>query len=389
MLFYLPLEPYKARYSFQWSAPVTGWLERRWIEAGIKYHRIDGESFSEGEIKTGCVLDAVGRSKFCFSQISQLLGLAEGGGISDDDILFLDDFWLPGFSALPYAFSLLGIKPKIYAFLHAQSVDEFDFCHPFRHWMRHFEKGMAEVMSGIFVCCQGLKDEVVLGGIAPKEKVVVTGHPFASDEVRERMPKEPLDRQDHVVWSSRWDKEKNPDFFLRVAKRVIKQLPWVQFIICTGSKSIRSNDASLLSLLEKARQDHPDNIILLENLTKEQYYQVLCRAKIQVNTAQQDWNPITLQEASVAGCYPIYPYFRSMPNCFQHQMEFLYGHLDEQHMTDKIISVLLKTDLWTPEAVKSREWLHTQFDTSWIRMLKVMGLTPAGINPEPVYGTQE
>lgn len=393
MLWYIPLEGYKERYTMQWSAPKTGWLERNWIRAGVDYVRIDpafGKADIEREpntIKVGSVVDGVGRSKFCFNQIAMLLSLAERGKIKDSDVIFLDDFWTPGFEALPYAFHLLGIRPRIYAFLHAQTVDEFDFTHPMRSWMRPIETGMAGAMGGIFVCCPTLKDLVVFGGLAPREKVHVTGHPFSSEEVMERMPSSyrkfllslPTDepqyvRQDKVIWSSRWDTEKNPEFFLQVAKRVIESRSTVKFVICTSAEKIRSNDSRNLEALREAMTSYPKNIILREGLTKEQYYQELTESKVQFNSADQDFVAITLLEASVAGCYPIYPYFRSFPETFQFKPGFMYERLNVDQAADMILDITSHQDLWTWEQIQSRAWIHSRFDTAWLRQLLKMSV---------------
>ncbi len=374
-LFYVPLEPYKERYTMQWSAPKTGWLERNWIKAGIPYHRVDGGVASQlRTIKAGSVLDAVGRSVFAFSQVRELLYLAEKGELTSQDVLYFDDFWHPGIEALPYAFHLLDICPRAYAFLHAQSVDEFDFTYPMRGWMRYFEQGIAAYLTGIFVCCPTLRDLVVEGGIAPGYKVHITGHPFNSEEVRERMSPLPDWRLNQVVYSSRWDAEKNPDFFLAVAEAVLAKRQDVEFVVCTGAPVLRSNDPRLLALLQDAIQRHPNNIRLCQGLTKEQYYGILTGSKIQMNTASQDFVAITLLEASVAGCYPIYPEFRSFPETFLGRQEFMYRHLDVASATDKLCKVLDRDDLWIRESIASRQWIHSRFDTSWQRMLNVMQL---------------
>ena len=375
MLYYCPLESYKERYTMQWSAPITGWLERNWIKNNTPYQRIDGYQSRPSSIKTGCVLDAVTRSMFCFSQIEQLLILAEEGKITNQDIIYFDDFWHPGIEALPYAFHMFKIKPKMFAFLHAQSVDEFDFTYPMRHWMRFFEKGIAATLDGIFVCGPCLRDLVVFGGIAPKEKVYITGHPFCSQEVRERMPSTNsfiISRKPHVIFCSRWDSEKNPQFFIEVAKRVIRNKPNAHFIICTSSEHIRSNDINNIEILRDAILEYPNQIILKENLSKEEYYIELCQAKIQMNTANQDFVAITLLEASVAGCYPVYPYFRSFPETFRYDPQYMYKHLDLNDAVQKVLYILNRDDLWTAEEITNRAWIHTRFDSSWRRMLQVM-----------------
>lgn len=394
MLFYVPLEPYVERYTMQWSAPIVGWLERRWIEAGIEYRRVEGTMGDvQRTIKTGCVLDAVGRSLFSFSQIGQLLRLAEEGRITSKDVIYFDDFWTPGMEALPYAFSLMGIKPKMFAFLHAQSVDEFDFTYPMRHWMRHVEKAQGTFLDGIFVCGHTLKDLVVFGGVAPADKVVVTGHPFCSEEVMERMPSRHKviysERKNQVVFSSRFDAEKNPCFFLEVARRVIEEYPLInaRFVICTGAPKLRSNYPKALEDLEWSMSVHPKGIILREGLTKEQYYEILCESKVQMNTADQDFVAITLLEASVAGCFPIYPYFRSFPETLRRNTMFMYERLDVDSAVDKIVNVLTvdQSLLWSDGALQKRAWIHERFDTSWKRQLIAMGLMKGTID-DPYEG---
>jgi len=394
-LYYLPLEAYEARYTKQWAAPKTGWLESRWAEADVNYVRVEGDVSSEPRtIKTGVVLDAVGRSTFCFSQIAKVLAMAERGEVKDSDVIYIDDFWTPGLEALPYALGLMGIRPRMYAFLHAQSVDEFDFTHQFRHWMRHVERGYGEFLDGIFVCCPTLKDLVVMGGIAPRSKVHVTGHPFNSDEVMSRMPSwyrsqmkdgttlelgdGGVKRKNQVVWSSRFDAEKNPLFFLQVVEKCIKENVSdgdIKFVVCTSSPKLRSNDSRALAELDRMLKKYPDHLELKENLTKEEYYATLCESKVQMNHAAQDFVAISLLEANVAGCYPVYPYFRSFPETFLHRPGYMAAYLDAQDVCRQLQAVLsTDKDLWSAEAIKSRQWIHSRFDSSWLRMLKVMGV---------------
>ena len=71
--------------------------------------------------------------------------------IKDGDALFLQDYWHPGIESILYALDLYGISVEIYAMLHAQSVDEYDFTYNMKNWMRHYELGLDERLSGIFV----------------------------------------------------------------------------------------------------------------------------------------------------------------------------------------------------------------------------------------------
>lgn len=375
MLYYLPLEPLKERYTWQWSAPITGWLERNWLRAKIPYKRINGTRGVRDYIGKGVVLDAVSRSTYCFSQMCQLLELADRGELKTGDVIYLDDFWTPGLEALPYLLDQIGVKVEVYSFLFAQSVDEYDFTHKMRGWMRPIEHGYANIMSGIFVAHPLLKKLVVDGGIAPESKVFVSGHPFCSEEVKERMPfvEGPWEvpREEKVVYSSRWDDEKNPLFFLRVARELKKDLPHVRFVVCSGFRAVKSNNPANMDALKHAVAE--GIVEVRENLSKEEYYYELCTAKVQMNTAFQDFVPLTLLEASVAGCYPVYPAFRSFPETLKDE-QYMYTPWDEQDACALLIDVLESYSFWTEKAIRSRAWIHERFDTSWQRQLIVMGL---------------
>lgn len=374
MLYYVPIEAYKERYTIQLSALKTGWLERNWINAGVKYHRIDGDIDAVRTINTGVVLDPVQRTRRCFAQVEEILSLAQHGHFRGErDVIYFDDFWHLGIEAIPYTFQQMGIRPKMYSFLYAQSVDEFDFTYSMRRWMRHMEKGIAEFMDGIFVASTVLKDLVTLGGITDdSDKVHTVGLIFDSDEVKTRMPVLSPVRKNQVVYSSRWDKEKNPRLFLEIADLVLEKIPDTTFVVCTGADKLRSNQTELLQCLNNAMRQHPGKIVLKEGLSKKEYYATLAESKIQINTADQDFVSFTLLEASVAGCYPIYPYFRSFPETFQHIPGFMYERGDARHAAKMVAEILSRDDLWTADEVGRREWIHKRFDLTWKRMLAVM-----------------
>lgn len=376
MLYYLPLECYKARYTLSWAAPRTGWVERQLTAKGVPFTRIEPEpDFASREINVGSVVDGVGRSLYAMEQIKALLLLIEAGKIGDNDVIYFDDFWHPGMEALRYAFDLMGVAPRMYAYLFAQSVDEFDFTYPMRHWMRFYEKGNAAILDGIFVCSSILKDLVVGGGICEASKVYLTGFPFSSEEVKERMPAGApwtYARENLVAFTSRFDKEKNPHFFLDVVERFASLDADVKFVVCTGRKQIKSNDTSAVVRLHKLRAKYPKHLELQENLSKEDYYEILSRSKIQFNTADQDFVSLTVLEATVAGCFPIYPYFRSFPETFEYKKGYMYERLDTDHAVEKIAWILHTSYLWEEDAIKSRNWIYERFDNGMERMLSVM-----------------
>jgi glycosyltransferase involved in cell wall biosynthesis len=374
MLYYVPLELYKERYTIQWSAPVTGWLERNWLREKIPYTRIDSEvgPLQEQEIETGVVLDPLRRTQHSFAQVLALQELAVNEMLTSDDIIFFDDFWHPGIEALPYTFQQLKIKPKMFAFCHAQSVDEYDFTHKMRGWMRPFEMGIGKILSGIFVNSNILRDLLVQYKIQNQTRVHVIGHIFSEQEVRSRFPHVAPTREDTVIFTSRWDKEKNPQFFLDVANKVLAKKKDIKFVVCTPYKRLRSNSASMLTLLELAMATFPENIILKEGLTKEEYYNELLKAKIMLNTASQDWVSIGLLEASVAGCYPLCPNFRSFPQALRGNTDFMYERFNSVKATNHIRTLIKTPSLWSAQSMDNRSWIHKRHNDSWARMTNIM-----------------
>jgi hypothetical protein len=389
MLFYVPLESYPERYTSQLSAPEIGWFERNWIKHNITYRRVEGlpENLHHTyHINKGMVLDAPTRARHCFMQIDNILQHVEH--ISSDDIIYFDDFWHPGIEMIPYTFSVMNKPcPRMYAFCWAQSVDNYDFTFAMRKWIRPFERGIGNILSGVFVATFGLKD-LLLQQIVQREKIHVVGLPFDSEEVMSRMPQDYrgwmtcehgdkwpkyLKKRNNVVFSSRFDREKNPEFFMEVAEEVMKKSD-TTFTICTGSSQLRSNNQKFVEQAYELSKKYPHKFFIKTSLTKEQYYEELVTSKVQFNCAFQDWISFTLLEASVAGCYPVYPKFRSFPETFDNANEFMYdwGLIDNiQEATTKIISLMQPENqyLWDYQQIKSREWIHKRMDSTWKRIM--------------------
>lgn len=370
-LWYMPLESYKERYTCQLSAPKTGWLERNWLKEGINYVRVEGDSnLGSSIIADGTVLDATNRGMWSCSQIQNLLNHLKAGHITSDDVIYFDDFWTPGISALPYAFHLTGIFPRMYAMLHAQSIDKFDFTYPMRYWMRDFEKGIGKILSGIFVTSTCLKDLCIYNDIGQDDTVYLTGLPYNSEEVQEHFPlKIPEKKQNQVIYSSRWDKEKDPNFFMDVIEASMEHQLGINFVVTTSSQDLRSNETRLLDRFYQLLVDYPNQIELRENQSKEEYYYNLLESKVQMNTADQDFVSWTLLEATTCGCRPLYPNFLSFPEALQNQYKFMYEKND-------VRSAIIALKKAITEPIDDYRHIYEPFDLSWKRMLSIMQNQP-------------
>lgn len=367
-LWYMPLESYKERYTCQLSAPQTGWLERNWLKEGINYVRVEGDNnYSSSTITDGSVLDATNRGMWSCSQIQKLLHHIKEGHVTSEDVIYFDDFWTPGIEALTYAFDLIGIHPQMYAMLHAQSVDKFDFTYPMRKWIRHFEIGIGKILSGIFVTSTCLQDLCIYHNVGGSHNIFLCGLPYNSQEVLEHFPiKLPIKRQNQVIYSSRWDKEKDPGFFMDIMETMLTDTNQdINFVISTSAKELKSNEPELIKRLKKLINKYPENIELREGCSKEEYYFNLLQSKVQINTANQDFVSWTLLEATTCGCRPLYPNYLSFPEALQNDYSLMY---EKRNLN----SAIHKLKIALEEPLKDYSHIYKPFDNSWKRMLSIM-----------------
>jgi glycosyltransferase involved in cell wall biosynthesis len=382
MLYYVPLERYAERYTWQLAAPDTGWNERHWLAAGIPFKRIDGTEYGP-TIRTGVALDAGARTRHCFIQVEKLINLEYQPG----DVIYFDDFWHPGLEQLVYTLRLGNRHvPRMFCNLWAQSVDRFDFTAPFAKWMGPIEQGYGKIYDGIFCATPKLRDLVLAGGIGTKKTVHAVGHPWSTAEVMGRMELVGFDkvkRGKNVAFASRLDWEKAPDFMLAVADRVLLRDASVTWTILSGN-SLRSNLPGVPERVRNMAERYPGRFILKTNNSKSDYYRELMGSRVLFASSLQDWISYVLLEGITAGCYPVFPDFRSFPEVLG--PEFLYPFPHHQAETcqvrgedayaaaEMVLDRINREPLHTPEAAENRRWMVRRFDSTWQRMAAVMGL---------------
>jgi len=306
-LFYLPLESYVERYTYFMSCP-DGWTETWFKNYRVPFVRVDGVSVGSS-ITVGSVLDAFGRSRYAMSQIMAMVNRIQAGEVHDGDVVYTEDFWHPGIESLFYVRDLTGINFKVGCFIHAQSIDDTDFTWPMRRWMRPIEVGMSVGYDYIFTCSD------ILRGIAEKagydgSHLFKVGLPYNSRclcrQLRE-MGLGELPKEDFVLFSSRFDKEKNPHFFLDL----VEACPDIEFKLVKPRKHI-TNDIGVQEHLDRVLSSCA-NLEVVDTSDKLSYYSLLSRARVQFNCAFQDWVSWTLLEAITFGCMPLYPDWKDFP----------------------------------------------------------------------------
>ena len=313
-VWYFGLEPLKARYTYQlskqWMPATFAPYEK---EGKLKFIDVPGEYDHDQQIKVGAVLDAVGRGKYAMSQCSNFLDMLNIDLVKDGDVILLQDYWHPGIESILYALDLYNINVKLYAMLHAQSVDEYDFTWPMKDWMRGFELGLDKRMSGIFVGSTIHKEQLRSAGFnAPIHVVSLPLHKELTKQKLAGYEEHSLRKENYVVYSSRLDKEKNPFFMMEVAEQFLDENKSWEWHVTTSGQSFKSMLPGVIEALESLAKKQP-RFKLLSNLTKEEYYSELALAKIQFNSSLQDYVSWTVLESTTFGCELVFPDFRSFP----------------------------------------------------------------------------
>ena len=306
-LFYFGLEPLKERYTYQLSKQ---WIPNSFKKYDVNFTTIEGSKES-GKISVGSVLDAFGRGRYSMNQCVNFMEKISNGEVKDGDIVYLQDFWTPGIEAVFYMLDLYKIKIKLYSMLHAQSVDEYDFTHNMKNWIRHFELGIDSRHDGIFVGSTIHKEQLRNAGF--KAPIHVVSLPIDYNSVYLTKGIDTLlKKRKQVIFTSRLDKEKNPYFMLKVAEDFLNRNPDYDFIITTSGDYFKSSIEGFVDFMENEAKKNP-RLILKNNLSKEDYYNELIKSQIQFNSSLQDYVSWTLLESTLFGCDVCYPNFRSFP----------------------------------------------------------------------------
>jgi hypothetical protein len=325
-LFYMGLEAYNARYTLQ----LTDWNRRVFEKRGIDVVYVPGETLDNSQkIVTGQVLDAHGRSYFGMSQMMNLVKMMQQGEVTSEDVIYFEDMFQPGIESLPYIIDQCDEDnmPRIFVRCLAQSIDPDDFVHVWGmdKWMGLYEKMVNEFADGILATNEEMVAHMKIAGWdAPIYNI--SGLAFGKDEVIERVGgkiKPFNDRRLRVVFSARWDQEKQPDFYMDLIDAWRERYPSkdVEFVVCSGGE-LKSNNDSYMARTRKMVED--GKLVIYDNLDKNKYYEIVNDSRVVFNCALQDWVSNTVSEADALGCNVLYPAYRSFPETFANDHERLY-----------------------------------------------------------------
>ena len=324
-LFYMGLEPYKARYTLQ----LQDWNTTVFDKRGINYVVVPGETLSNDQaIVTGQVLDAHGRTYYGMSQLMNLIKMMKQGELNNEDVIYFEDMFQPGIESLPYILNQIDAshRPRIFVRCLAQSIDPDDFVHVWnmQEFMGHYEKMVDSFVDGVLATNEEMVMHMKIAGWkAPIYNI--SGLAFGKSEVQNRVTSiKPFnERKKRVVFSARWDQEKQPDFYMDLIEQWHREKPYndVEFCVCSGGK-LKSNSESYM---QRTRDMQSRGLLkVYEDLEKNDYYNIVNDSRVVFNCALQDWVSNTVSEADALGCNVLYPAYRSFPETFANDPDRLY-----------------------------------------------------------------
>lgn len=379
------LEAYEERYTLQ----LTEWNKRVFDRRGLNVVYVPGETLDNSKkIVVGQVLDAHGRSYFAMSQMMNLVRMMQQGEVTSKDVVYFEDMFQPGFESLGYIITQVpeNLRPRIFVRCLAQTIDPDDFVHVWgmQKWMSDYERMVNEIVSISNGAVLASNEEMVAhmkvaGWTANIYNI--SGLAFGKQEVRERAGNNlvPFDwRQLRVCFASRWDQEKNPDFYLQLIKDWYARddrMWYPEFAIFTGG-TLRSNKQEFVDMAREL--ESKGQLKIYENLTKDEYYRLLADSRVLINTALQDWTSNTVSEADALGCNVLFPAYRSFPEVFANDHERMYVPWSLEDLTIKLNNLLItphknmgKISDWTDKTVdricdiiegKGEQWLRMSTD---------------------------
>jgi len=341
------LESYEARYTLQ----LQEWNERVFKEIGIDYEVVHGLELDNSKaIVTGSVLDAHGRTYYSLAQHMNLIQKMKNGEVTNEDVIFYEDMYTPGLECLPYIMqqSPPEYRPKVFLRFLAQTTDPDDFLirEGMFDWMRKYEEMVDQFVDGIMVASEEFVAHLRIAGF--KCPIYVTGLPFGKSEVLERVSplyrKNIIDRTNRVAYSSRWDDEKQPHFYMDLAEAYYKIDPTMEFAIFCGHPELKSNRQEYVDRAMALQAGDTANFKVYTGLKKDDYYRLLADSKILFNCALQDWVSNTVSEADTMGCLTLFPAYRSFPEVFANNANHMYVPWSIEDALDKLEKMTFNID---------------------------------------------
>ena len=344
-VFLVDLESVETRYTGQWKTHVPSLLRKE----GHNVQIISGPTDIPSATTPGAFLNFGGTNIYKASQVEQMGRLFCNGSVHPGDHFIFTDAWHPGIINLKYMSELLGIPVTTHGLWHAGSYDPQDFLGRLvgaKKWVRHAEKSFYHAFDHNYFATDFHIDmffKNLFGTDGPTEhfravqtnKIVRTGWPMEYMEntltIYKNMPK-----RDLIIFPHRIAPEKQVEIFRDLAK----QLPQYEFVVC---------------------QD--------QQLTKNEYHNLLGESKIVFSASLQETLGIGCYEGALVDAIPMVPNRLSYSEMYLD--EFKYPSVwttdfdnyttRKKEVCDKIVDYMENYKTYLPSLKKQSSLLTDKF----------------------------
>ena len=287
-VFLVDLEAVDSRYTGQWKTHVPKLL----TDAGHNVTIIEGPADIPNATTPGAFLNFGGTNIYKARQVEEFSRLFTRGKVASGDHFIFTDAWHPGIINLKYMSELLGIKVSIHALWHAGSYDPQDFLGRLigdAPWVRHTEHAFFDAIDHnyfatdfhIDMFCENLLgmdpenkgQEQMRAFWKHNKKIVRTGWPMEYMNSTLNLYKN-MTKRNLILFPHRIAPEKQVDIFRDLALA----MPNYEFVVC---------------------QD--------QQLTKNEYHNLLGEAKMVFSANLQETLGISCYEGAVVDAIPFVP----------------------------------------------------------------------------------
>ena len=279
-VFLVDLEAVETRYTGEWKTHLPALLKQK----GHHVHVINGPTDIPPATTPGAFLNFGGTNIYKANQVEKIGNLFVNGNVHSGDHFIFTDAWHPGIINLKYMSELLGIPVTIHALWHAGSYDPQDFLGRLigdTPWVRHAEKSFFHAVDHNYFATdfhiEMFKNNLFAfdPSIAHinQNKIVRSGWPMEYMEDMLLMYKD-MPKRDLILFPHRIAPEKQVEIF----RDLKEQLPQYEFVIC---------------------QD--------QQLTKNEYHNLLGEAKLVFSANLQETLGISMYEGAIVNAIPMVP----------------------------------------------------------------------------------
>lgn len=317
-VFLVDLESVETRYTAQWKTHVPALLKK----AGHNVHIISGREDIPSATTPGAFLNFGGTNIYKANQVEAMGQLFCSGTVSAGDHFIFTDAWHPGIINLKYMSELLQIPVTIHALWHAGSYDPQDFLGRLignAPWVRHAEKSFFHAIDRNYFATDFhidifednlLSENCSVFTRQELGKIIKTGWPMEYMDTT-LSPYKGMTKRDLIVFPHRIAPEKQVEIF----RDLKEQMPQYEFVVC---------------------QD--------QELTKNEYHNILGEAKIVFSASLQETLGIGCYEGALVGAMPLVPdrlsYKEMYQNYFKYPSEWTESWESYLANRDKLIAVI-------------------------------------------------